>query len=56
MSPIDEPRFRNWTEDTPMLRAAEPEEMGPSVVYLASDASSFMTGSILLVDGGYSLW
>ena len=56
MTPIDDPRFRNWTEDTPMLRAAEPEEMGPSVVFLASAASSFMTGSILLVDGGYSLW
>ena len=39
-----------------MGRAALPEELGPSLVYLASDASSFMTGSVLVIDGGYSLW
>ncbi|MEA2311041.1 MAG: hypothetical protein QOE28_1009 [Solirubrobacteraceae bacterium] len=57
MAPVDEPRFRrNWIEDAPMQRYATPEEIGPSLLYLASDASSFMTGSVLVVDGGYTLW
>lgn len=57
MSPVDEPRFRrHWIEDAPMRRVGEPEELGPSVVYLASDASRFMTGEVLVIDGGYSLF
>jgi NAD(P)-dependent dehydrogenase (short-subunit alcohol dehydrogenase family) len=57
MAPVDDPRFKPlWVDDPPMGRYALPEEIGPSVVYLASDASSFMTGSVLVVDGGYTLW
>ena len=57
MAPVDEPQFRrHWIEDAPMRRYATPTELGPSVVYLASDASSFMTGEVVVVDGGYSIF
>ncbi len=46
----------NWIGRTPMGRPGEPEELGPAVVYLASDASSFMTGHTLIIDGGYTCW
>jgi len=57
MAPVDDPKFhRYWIEDAPMLRAGQPEELGPTVVYLASQASSFITGAVIVADGGYSLW
>ena len=57
MAPIHEPQFqRYWIEDAPQNRAGEPEELGPAIVFLASDASSFMTGSVLTIDGGYSVF
>ncbi len=56
MSPVDEPQFRqHWIDDVPMRRYATPEEIAPSVVYLASDAASFTTGAVLVTDGGYTL-
>jgi NAD(P)-dependent dehydrogenase (short-subunit alcohol dehydrogenase family) len=56
MAPVDEARFRQrWIEDAPMRRYATPEEIAPSVVYLASDAASFTTGAVLVTDGGYTL-
>lgn len=57
MAPVDEPQFRRqWLEDAPMQRYATVEELAPSVVFLASSASSFMTGSVLVVDGGYTVF
>ncbi|TWD81782.1 NAD(P)-dependent dehydrogenase (short-subunit alcohol dehydrogenase family) [Kribbella amoyensis] len=57
MAPVDRPEFRrNWILDAPLQRYATPEEIAPSVVYLASPASAFMTGSVLLIDGGYSVY
>lgn len=57
MAQVDQPEFfRYWIEDVPMARYAIPEELGATMVYLASDASAFMTGSILVVDGGYTVF
>ncbi|MEQ1840371.1 MAG: SDR family NAD(P)-dependent oxidoreductase [Verrucomicrobiales bacterium] len=40
----------------PMGKFGEPEDLGPLAVYLASDASRYMTGATLVIDGGYTLW
>jgi NAD(P)-dependent dehydrogenase (short-subunit alcohol dehydrogenase family) len=57
MAPIDDPRFRRyWIDDAPQQRAGEADELGGAIVFLASDASSFMTGSVLTIDGGYSVF
>lgn len=57
MAPVDRPEFkRHWIDDTPQLRYAMPEEIAPSVVFLASDAAAFITGSVLVADGGYTAW
>jgi gluconate 5-dehydrogenase len=41
---------------TPLGRAGEPHELGPLALYLASDASAFVTGAAFVIDGGYTLW
>ena len=46
--------FPAWESLTPMGRLGEPEELRGAVLYLASDASSYMTGHDLVSDGGYT--
>ena len=48
--------YRRWIDGTPMARLGQPEEVASVVLFLASDAASLMTGSIVMVDGGYSCW
>ena len=43
-----------WESMTPMKRMAEPQEMAGAAIYLASEASSYVTGSDIIVDGGYT--
>ena len=50
------PMYRRWIDSTPMGRMGRPEEVASAVLFLASEAASLMTGSIVLVDGGYSCW
>jgi NAD(P)-dependent dehydrogenase (short-subunit alcohol dehydrogenase family) len=45
-----------WEEMTPMHRFADPAEIAYAMLFLASDAASYVTGAVLLVDGGYTCW
>ncbi|HVM82554.1 MAG TPA: SDR family oxidoreductase [Candidatus Binatia bacterium] len=48
--------YEAWIGGTPMGRLGEVEEIASVVLFLASDAASLMTGSIVLADGGYTCW
>ena len=48
--------YATWLDSTPMGRMGEVEEIASVVLFLAGDAASLMTGSVVLVDGGYTVW
>ena len=52
----DDALFPVWMENTPMRRVARPEEIASTILFLASDAASAVTGAVLPVDCGYTLW
>jgi NAD(P)-dependent dehydrogenase (short-subunit alcohol dehydrogenase family) len=49
-------RIPVWLNDTPMGRMGTPEEVASAVLFLASGASSLMTGAIVNVDAGFTCW
>ena len=51
-----DPAIERWFSMTPMGRSGVPDELMGAIVFLASDASAFVTGTTLLVDGGYTAW
>ncbi len=48
--------YKTWLEMTPMKRVGQPDEIASVVHFLASDAASLMTGSIVVADAGYCCW
>ena len=49
----DEAMLQQYLPRVPLGRVAAPSEISGAVAYLASDAASYTTGSVLVVDGGY---
>jgi NAD(P)-dependent dehydrogenase (short-subunit alcohol dehydrogenase family) len=53
---MDPARIRMWESDVPMGRFGSMDEIGGLVAFLASDISGYMTGSDVIIDGGYTVW
>lgn len=49
-------RYQLYLDNTPLRRIGMPEDLSGAVVFLASDASSYVTGHDLVVDGGHTIW
>jgi len=47
--------LQDYSKETPMKRIGKPEEIAKAALFLASDDSSYITGDVLVVDGGYHL-
>ncbi len=52
----DKAMFATWMDSTPMARMGRPDEIAAIALFLASPASSVMTGAVVMADAGYTTW
>ena len=48
--------LKHWIDGTPMGRLGQPDEIASVILFLASGASSLMTGAVVTADAGYGCW
>lgn len=47
--------FTSWIQMIPLNRVGQPEEVAGAIVFLTSEEASYITGTVLCVDGGYTM-
>lgn len=46
--------YNSWIDRTPLGRIGTPEDLSGAVIYLSSEASNWLTGHTIVIDGGYT--